>query len=220
MTDNTQEPIQPTATRHDLQWGRRLFHIGMGTIVAATYGFFLDHQQAVFILGAGACIFYILEQVRLSYPESASFFKIASQYLLRAEEQLQESAALPYAISILLTMISFPKVVAIIGILTLAWADPLSALIGIRFGKKKIMSGKSYAGSFAFFITTFICCLGCLTVFGPGFDYNLIFVSLGVALVVACFELIPLRLDDNLTIPLFTAIAVWVICALSNIPVT
>jgi dolichol kinase len=204
----------PTATRHDLQLGRRFFHMGMGTFVVAVYGFFLEHQYAVYILGAGACLFYIMEQVRLSYPESANFFKIASQYLLRAEEQLQESAALPYAISILLTMITFPKVIAIIAILTLAWADPLSALVGIKFGKKKISKGKTVAGSAAFFVTTLICCLVSLCVFHGAFKPKYLFLSLAVALFVTCFELIPLKLDDNLTIPLFTAVTVWIFGAL------
>ena len=204
----TKEQV-PTATRYDLQLGRRFFHIGMGTFVVATYGFFLDHQHAVSILGAGACIFYIMEQVRITYPQTANFFKIASQYLLRAEEQLSESAALPYALSILLTMITFPKVVAIIAILTLAWADPLSALVGIRYGKKKIAEGKTLAGSLAFFIATFICCLVSLVVFQGLLVPKFLFLSTAVALFVTCFELIPLKLDDNLTIPLFTAVTVW-----------
>ena len=50
----------------------------------------------------------------------------------------------------------------------------------------------------------------------------LLILALGAALVIACaataFELVPLRLDDNLTIPLFVGFTAWITCALSGIP--
>jgi dolichol kinase len=57
---------------------------------------------------------------------------------------------------VLLTLISFPKVVALVAIYTLAVADPLSAIIGIKYGKTKIVKGKSLEGSLAFFTASLI----------------------------------------------------------------
>ena len=96
---------------------------------------FLSHQQAVYILGIATTVFYVLEQLRINYP-NAIYLKQLNQYFLRAEEQLKESAAIPYLMALLLTIISFPKSIALVAIFTLATADPLSAVIGIRFGKK------------------------------------------------------------------------------------
>ena len=44
----------PTASRQDLQLGRRLFHLSSGVFIATLYGLFLSHNEAVYILGAGA----------------------------------------------------------------------------------------------------------------------------------------------------------------------
>ena len=217
MTNDT----APTATRKSLQIPRRLFHCSMGLSVGLVYQFLLTHSRAIYILGFCACIDYILEQVRVNYPELSSKIKLINKYIFRAEEQLKESAGVPYVMGLLLTLISFPKVVALVAIYTLAVADPLSAIIGIRFGKKKISENKSFEGSGAFFLSSFI--ITFLVFFwwssyleimlGP-----LLLLSFLVAICTTLFELIPLRIDDNLTIPLFTAGTTLLLCGLLGVP--
>ncbi|MEC7276830.1 MAG: hypothetical protein VXV96_10960 [Bdellovibrionota bacterium] len=211
----------PTATRKSLQIPRRLFHCSMGLSVGLVYQFLLTHSRAIYILGFCACIVYILEQVRVNYPELSSKIKLINKYIFRAEEQLKESAGVPYVMGLLLTLISFPKVIALVAIYTLAVADPLSAIIGIRFGKKKISENKSFEGSGAFFLSSFI--ITFLVFFwwssyleimlGP-----LLLLSFLVAICTTLFELIPLRIDDNLTIPLFTAGTTLLLCGLLGVP--
>ncbi len=206
-----------TASRKDLQLPRRLFHMGMGCFAATFYGFLLTHKQAVYILGTTACCLYVLEQIRISYPEIAKHIKGLNQYLLRAEEQLHESSAIPYAISILLTILSFPKPIALSAILTLAISDPLSALFGIRFGTHKVVSGKSVEGSLAYFVSCFIVIYVVFHYFVPSETYILIWLALICSFAGTLFEMIPLKLDDNLTIPLFTAFSLWILCGLMGI---
>ena len=193
----------------------------MGPSVGLVYQFLLTHSRAIYILGFCACIVYILEQVRVNYPELSSKIKLINKYIFRAEEQLKESAGVPYVMGLLLTLISFPKVIALVAIYTLAVADPLSAIIGIRFGKKKISENKSFEGSGAFFLSSFI--ITFLVFFwwssyleimlGP-----LLLLSFLVAICTTLFELIPLRIDDNLTIPLFTAGTTLLLCGLLGVP--
>ena len=54
-------------TRHDYQLPRRALHMFNGCMVALVYQLFLTHQQAVYILGTGACVYYILDQIRIKY---------------------------------------------------------------------------------------------------------------------------------------------------------
>ncbi len=198
------------ATRKDLQISRRLFHMANGFFFATAYALTLSHQQVVYLLGTIACSLYLLDHVRISYPELAKKFESSTKYLLRAEEQIKESAAIPYAIAILLTILSFPKAIAIASIYTLAFADPLSAIIGIKFGKHHIVKEKSVEGSIAFFICTFLAIGLSFNLLGiTGFSVWIIAFLVGV--IVTFFEMIPLRLDDNLTIPLFTAVILWLI---------
>ncbi len=222
-TDETTEPSEykvPIASRGDLQWGRRFFHAGIGTFVACTYWVLLTHQRAIYLLGFGACILYLLEQIRINYPNTSSKIKLINRYFLRGEEYLKESSAMPYAIGMLLTVVSFPQPIAIVAILILALGDPMAAVVGIAFGKHHIVKNKSIEGSIAFFLVAF---LSCFTVFylilPDGFSGKILGASFVCALFSMAFEMIPLKLDDNLTIPLFTSVILWILCAFSGIPV-
>jgi dolichol kinase len=221
--ENTEESsstktVKPTSTRHDLQFPRRFFHMGMGTAAGIIYYTFLSHQAAVTILGTAACLVYIVEQLRINYPEHASTFKILTKYLLRAEEQLKESAGMPFVMGLLLTLLSFPKVVALTAIFTLGIADPMSAIVGIRFGKNKIVKGKSLEGSGAFFLCTFLITI---VVFGVLYQNDMslvVLLAVVVSLIMTAFEMIPIRLDDNLTIPIMTGLICWFCTFFLGIP--
>ncbi len=218
----TKNDSAPTATRKSMQIPRRLFHASMGISVGLVYQFLLTHSRAIYILGFCACVVYILEQIRINYPELSGNIKIINKYLFRAEEQLKESAGVPYVMGVLLTLISFPKVVALVAIYTLAVADPLSAIIGIKYGKTKVVKNKSLEGSLAFFTASLLITF---LVFFWWTSYlqimlgSVILLSFLVALIGSLFEMIPLRIDDNLTIPLFTAGMTLLLCSMLGVPV-
>lgn len=217
--ENNKKRYESTATRKDLQLGRRFFHAMSGIITATLYNLLLTHQQVVYLLGSLACTFYVLDQIRVNYPEFAKRFKVVNKYLIRAEEQLKESSGIPYAMAMLLTILTFPKMVALVAIYTLAIADPLSAIIGIRFGKRHIVEHKTVEGSAAFFFACFLSCLLILLSSVEGMTGRIWFVSFLVAGIVTAFEMVPIKLDDNLTIPLFTAFTMWIVCGLFGIHV-
>ncbi len=207
----------PSATRKDLQLGRRLVHCANGCAIATAYALIFTHQQIVHTFGSIACLVYILDRVRIFYPELLERTPWINRLLFRAEEQFKESAMTPYAIAILLTLLTFPKTLALIAIYTLAIADPLSALVGITWGKRHIVQGKSVEGSLAFFAATAIVTaivLRTTTVVAAG---PLAGVAIVIGLAGAVLEMLPLRLDDNLTIPLFVGFAGWAVCALAGI---
>lgn len=200
-------------SRKNLQMARRFFHLACGVVIASLYWFTLTHQQAIHLLGFIASLLYVVEQVRISYPEMANKFLPITRFFMRAEEQLKESAMVPYVFAVLLTIITFPKPLALIAIYTLAIADPLSAVIGIKFGKRRIVPHKSLEGSLAFFVSTLLISLGIFSVTLGSASVLAITISLLLSLLASGFEMLPIKLDDNLTIPLFTAATGWALCA-------
>jgi dolichol kinase len=207
----------PSATRKDLQLGRRLVHLANGSAIATAYALIFTHQQIVHTFGSIACLVYILDRVRIHYPELIARAPWINSLLFRAEEQFKESAMTPYAIAILLTLLTFPKTIALIAIYTLAIADPASALVGITWGRHRVVEGKSVEGSLAFFAATALITVVVLrvtTVLAAG---PLAATALAIGLAGAIFEMLPLRLDDNLTIPVFVGFAGWAVCALVGI---
>jgi dolichol kinase len=208
----------PSATRKDLQIGRRLVHLANGSAVATAYAFLFTHQQVVYLFGTIACVVYILDRIRIHYPELLQRLPWMNRLFFRAEEEVKEAAMTPYVIAILLTLLTFPKVIALIAIYTLAIADPLSAMVGITWGRRHIVPEKTVEGSAAFLTAAFLIAFAVLTGATSTPAALRVGTSLLIATAGALFEMLPLRLDDNLTIPLFVGFAAWIACGLTGLP--
>ena len=98
-----------------------------------------------------------------------------------------------FLFSTILTILLFPKPIAIASLLILIFADTAAALVGKAIGRVPI-GGKTLEGSLAFFITSLLIvwiypnlnrCSGTLA-------------ALGATVI----EILPVRMYDNLTIPL------------------
>ena len=216
-----EEKKAPQYTKDDLQIPRRLFHVLGGCTVAVLYSSFFTYETAVRLLGFSACIFFIFEHARSKYPEyNETFGKIAGP-ILRAEEHLRESALLPFVMGVLLSIITYPKTVAVASIFVLAISDPASAIVGIKLKGKKNKAGKSFEGSIAFLVTSFIMIFITFLIGVPSLGFGKLFVlTLFSSLTITAFERLPLRIDDNFLLPVFSGIALWAFCGLLSIPLT
>jgi diacylglycerol kinase (CTP) len=209
----------PSATRDDLQLGRRFFHLANGVSIATAYAVLFTHEQVIHIFGTIACVVYVVDRVRIAYPEAVGrHAPWVNRLLLRAEEQVRESAMIPYAIAVLLTILTVPKLAALVAIYTLGVADPLAAVVGIRYGRRRIALNRSLEGSLAFFAATVMIAAFVLGWGSDGSPMAIAAASVTIGLAGAVCELLPLRVDDNLTIPLFVGFATWIIAALFGVP--
>ncbi|HEY8514842.1 MAG TPA: SEC59/DGK1/VTE5 family protein [Candidatus Binatia bacterium] len=219
--DGASADAAPGATRSHFQPGRRLFHLANGVVIATAYALLLTREQLVQLFGVVACLVYIVDRVRIHYPELAARVPWINRTLLRAEEQAREAAMTPYAIAILLTILTFPKPIALIAIYTLAIADPLSAVVGIRFGRHRLIGRKTLEGSLAFFAATFAVSAAVLA-WGAAVPVTLstrLEASFVVAALGMLVDALPVRIDDNITIPLGVAFGAWATCGAFGIAV-
>ena len=92
--------------------------------------------------------------------------------------------------------------IIIASLLIMSVSDSFASVIGMKFGKTKIYNNKSLEGSFAYFVTAFII----LSIFVP----NLYLIkSILIAFIITLVELFSYHsLNDNLTIPIFSAILI------------
>ena len=208
----------PLATRNDLHLGRRFFHLMNGVSTATVYALFLTHEQVIHVFGTIACLVYVVDRVRIAYPEVVTrHAQWVNRLLVRAEEQVRESAMIPYAISVLLTIITVPKLAALIAIYTLAAADPLAAIVGIRWGRRRITRNRSLEGSLAFFTATFAIAYAVLAWGTDAPRLAIAGAAATVAFAAAICEVLPLRIDDNLTIPIFVGFTTWIVATLFGV---
>jgi dolichol kinase len=216
----TLEPADsiPSATRGDLQLGRRLFHLANGVSIATAYGLLFTHDQVVQIFAVIACLVYIIDRLRIAYPEAvARHAPWVNRTLVRAEEQMREAAMTPFAIAVLLTILAVPKLAALIAIYTLGIADPLAAVVGIRFGRHRIAHNRSLEGSFAFFAAAVAIAALVLHFGTTASALTITAASASIGGTAAGCELLPLRIEDNLTIPIFVGFASWAIASLLGV---
>jgi dolichol kinase len=113
--------------------------------------------------------------------------------VLREEEGPTLMGSTFFLFSTLLAILLFPKEVAIASILILILSDTTAALVGKGVGRIPIF-GKTLEGSLAFLFCSLVI-VWCYP------NLNRFWGSLG-ALGATLVEVLPIRIDDNLTIPL------------------
>lgn len=100
-----------------------------------------------------------------------------------------------------------------IPILTLAMADPAAALVGRKYPIGKYMlrqQTKTMAGSGSFFVVAFIISLVALNLIEDGNLMQHICISLLVATVTTIGEGLSFKGDDNLVIPVFAIVSLFI----------
>ena len=116
---------------------------------------------------------------------------------VKDSESRKPTGSFFYLLAAPITILLFQETVAIASLFIVAIADPLCSLAGMKWGKTKML-GKSLEGSSVFFVVSLLI----LSVFTFPVHVRLI-----TSFVATLTELLtPKWLDDNLTIPLVTAI--------------
>ncbi len=107
-------------------------------------------------------------------------------------------------IASIIAIAAFPLDLAILALSFLAAGDPLATLVGYYKGRHRLF-GKSLEGS----LTCLVACVGVgLIHYYTGLNVPLPVILVGAA-VATIAEAMPLRIDDNLPMPLLAVTAMW-----------
>lgn len=105
-------------------------------------------------------------------------------------------------------------VVIAIGILAMSYGDGFASIIGLKFGKKKYNAfgdEKSYLGSFAMFIFTFITTVVALLYYQISITFYVLLALLFISFIAAIVEGLTPKGLDNLTVPFVAVFLYWLI---------
>ncbi|MCK4653301.1 MAG: phosphatidate cytidylyltransferase [Candidatus Cloacimonetes bacterium] len=157
------------------------------------YIFHYNRKLTFMVLAPLTIIALVIEIVRLEHKTFKRIFFNIFGIMLRKHEIHNFTGATYLMISAMLCIAFFPSDIAFVSISFLAIGDTLAALIGIPFGKRKILgTNKSLEGSIACFAGTFIFALLFLNPI----------VALTGAFVATMAELSRFPVDDNIKIPI------------------
>lgn len=194
----------PVFTRQSIQIYRRIWHMVGGLVLGLSFLFVNSPMSVtipIFAIIAAIVIAGDLGRLKIKTfnDRIAKDFK----WLIRDKEKASISTMTYFLSGSLISLLLFPKEIAIASILFLAVGDPVASIVGIRFGKNRILWGKSVEGFLACFIA---CYLISYMMFANNVSssFSLFIFSILSALTVSIAEVLPFKYDDNLTIPVLS----------------
>lgn len=186
--------------RASVQLERKLVHATTASVIPIL-SFFIPNWLIVALALCTALLLLAMDIGRLTNPGFNRFIQKYFGVLFKAKEQREFTGATLLAIAMVATFLLFPKPIPAIAFLYLALGDPAASVLGVRFGRIRIGS-KSLEGTLAFLGVSVLVAI-VLWQLGA---YAVLWPALVGALVAAVVELLPLRVDDNFTVPLLAGL--------------
>lgn len=173
---------------------RKLFHL-VSTFIPVGY-IFLEREITLTILATVFVLSLSLEIGRLFIPSFRDKIHPIFASIMRIAEEKKLSGVTYMLAGAWLTITFFDKDIAIIVLLIVSLSDAAAAIVGTSYGKVYLWD-KTLEGSAAFFSTT-----GLIMLVMRGLTLEQMVAGLFTSTLV---ELLPIPINDNLTLPLITA---------------
>jgi dolichol kinase len=183
--------------------------IHLCSIVIPVVYWFVPRSTAAALLIPLTALIMAVDIARYYIAPVESWFIATFGNILRRHEQDKArkhlSGATYVLLSATLTVLFFPKLIAITSFSALILCDISAALIGRKFGRHRLFN-KSLEGTGAFIITGIV-----LVLLLPKIEYRITEYFLGFIAIVcgAVVEALPQTIDDNLSIPLTVGVVLW-----------
>ena len=195
------------AKRSEIHLMRRFWHVLVGTLCLFFYYYF---QTDIFTWGlislTIAAFGFVVDFFRL---KNDSFNKVLTKNfgpLMRRSEKLSFSGLPFYALGVGLSILFYKAPIAILSILFLIYSDPIASVIGVKFGRERLLPNKTLQGTLAAFLTSFFIAITYLAINKVHSPNIVLFCFLG-AIGAALSELMSaFNIDDNLTIPVVSGL--------------
>ncbi|MFL6279784.1 MAG: DUF92 domain-containing protein [Vicinamibacterales bacterium] len=184
---------------------RQIVHVSMGSLALLLR--YLSSWQAV-VLAGGAVAFNLYALPRLA----------GRLYRPGEVRRRLRSGIVLYPLAVLLLIVLFPDrrdiIAAAWGVL--AFGDGMATLVGRRSSGPRIPWNreKSVAGSVAFIAcggtaASFLCWWCRLAVIPPPYPWFTLWMPWAAAIIAAAVETIPIKLDDNMSVPAVASATLW-----------
>ncbi|MCH7887198.1 MAG: hypothetical protein IIA58_04480 [Candidatus Marinimicrobia bacterium] len=178
-----------------LEIRRKLIHL---ISISIPVGYlFIERDTTLVILAAVFVLSLSIEIGRLFIPRIRSRVHPIFAPIMRVAEERKLSGATYLLAGAWITIYFFEKDIAVIALLLVSISDAAAAIVGTAYGKVHLWQ-KTLEGSTAFFAST-----GLIMIAMRNLSVEQMLVGLFVGTLV---ELLPIPVNDNLTLPIITAL--------------
>lgn len=204
--------IRPT------NYARNVLHIASAVMVVALLEWLDNPPLVLGVAAASALAAWSTELARRFSPRVNGWVMKLFNPVAHPHEVQRVNSATWYTTALLLLATTQSTLLCVTGVVVLGIGDPIAALVGRRFGRIKLLHGRSLEGTLAFAVSATVATFAAFLVFHPALGLP---VSLGLATAAAVAgalaELFSLRVDDNFSIPLSAAAGVVIVTTLLHV---
>jgi diacylglycerol kinase (CTP) len=197
-------PHRPLKRRSDMHVPRKVWH-AVGVIIMLIIYNHITRAASLTAMGVGTLLFVGLDIGRQYSGGINRALMVIFHPFMREHERYRLAGTTYLWVGVLLVVALFPPAIVNLSLLFLAVADPLASVVGILYGRDKILGQKSLQGTGAAFLA---CTLIAAVYFYAQhwMTERIVIVSLLAGVIGAAAELVPVMdFDDNLTFPLVSS---------------
>ena len=184
------------------EFARKAIHLSNVIIPLSYYYFFPDKIDMIIILAFFLIFCFFIEIYRKKNLKLSRFFSNWFEFMMRDKEKKGDLTGATWVfVGALFTILLVPDPFNILSLLFLSFGDTFAAIIGTKLPYIKI-GRKTLSGSIAGF---FSCIIIGLVIDIP---INIEIIILG-AFMAMFIEVLPLPVNDNVSIPIFSGLSMY-----------
>jgi dolichol kinase len=177
-----------------------VLYLVSGLLIAPPY----DRLPVLVLLTLFIGVMVWLESWRFRNPKVNRWLFEHFRGYTKEKERAKISTTTLFLTSALITIVIFPRGVAVAALLFLTVGDPIAEIVGVNYGRLKIVGGKTLEGTLAGFAACLLAASPLLLL--ERLDLSPVALLIGAA-AAAVTELFTLRVDDNFTVPIGSGLA-------------
>lgn len=188
-------------------YARSFLHAGAAVVCLALI-VLLTPRQLPWAAGAFALWAWGMETARRVSPRANEWMMRLFDVIAHEQERFRVNSATWYMTALVLLALTFSPILAGVSVAVLGFGDPLAGLAGRRFGRIRLVNGRTLEGSLVFVTVGTLAAVGAMHLVGASLSPGTTWLTaLAAALAGGLAELLSRRIDDNLSIPLSSAAA-------------
>ncbi len=186
-------------------YARSGFHVG-AAVVCLVLVVCLTPQQLPWAAGAFAAWAWSMEGLRRVSTRANAVMMAVFRPIAHEQERERVNSATWYMTALVLLALTGSPILCVTGVAVLGLADPMAGLVGRRFGRVRLVNGRSLEGSLTFVGVGTLAARGAMMlVDAPAPSGALWLTAAAAGLAGAIAELVSRRVDDNLSVPMAAA---------------
>ncbi len=190
---------------------RSLVHVLTGIICLFLLEVVLSPRMRAIVPVVFATTFWGLEIWRRFSDRANDVLMWIFKKIAHPHEAHHVNSSTWYGTALAILGLTCPLVCCSIAVVVLGFADPAAAYVGRRYGKTKLVNGRSLEGSLTFAAVGTLVAFATIVIFHAQLGWSAaLIIAASAAAPAAAAELFSRRVDDNMSVPLAAAAGGWI----------